>query len=71
MILKYIHTLNLTMEIINNIKENYLTNRNMVIGAILFIITSYFGYKFFINKPSLQMIEKKAGCCFFTDENAS
>ena len=59
MILKYIHTLNLTMEIINNIKENYLTNRNMVIGAILFIITSYFGYKFFINKPSLQMIEKK------------
>ena len=47
------------MEIINNIKENYLTNRNMVIGAILFIITSYFGYKFFINKPSLQMIEKK------------
>ena len=39
------------MEIIENIKENYLTNRNLVIGAILFIITSYFGYKFYINKP--------------------
>ena len=39
------------MEMIENIKENYLTNRNLVIGAILFIITSYFGYKFYINKP--------------------
>lgn len=45
----------------DNIKEKYFTNRNIVVGTILFMITSYFGYKFIQKPPStaIQFKEEK------------
>ena len=55
MILKYILNYNSIMDNFQNIRETYLTNRNLLIGLILFIISSYLGYKVYLNKPSPQI----------------
>ena len=39
------------MDILNELRNDYLSNRNIAIGSILIIILSYFGYQFVKNRP--------------------
>ena len=48
------------MDILNELRNDYLSNRNIAIGSILIIILSYFGYQFVKNRPqNIEITEKE------------
>ena len=50
------------MDLLNELRNDYLSNRNIAIGSILIIILSYFGYQFVKNRPqSIEITEKEVG----------
>ena len=54
------------MDILNELRNDYLSNRNIAIGSILIIILSYFGYQFVKNRPqNIEITEKDNFELFF------
>ena len=48
------------MDLLNELRNDYLSNRNIAIGSILIIIISYFGYQFVKNRPqNIEITEKE------------
>ena len=48
------------MDLLNELRNDYLSNRNIAIGSILIIIVSYFGYQFVKNRPqNIEITEKE------------
>lgn len=48
------------MDLLNELRNDYLSNRNIAIFSILFIILSYFGYQFVKNRPqNIEITEKE------------